>query len=76
MVKSKPRAKMSSNGLKIKPVKDQGQKTLEEAIQAGESKKLMDEAKKLRVKALQEQDEVLVRILNLIQRLTYIYKGY
>ena len=67
---------MSSNGLKIKPVKDQGQKTLEEAIQAGESKKLMDEAKKLRVKALQEQDEVLVRILNLIQRLTYIYKGY
>ena len=52
---------MSKNGLKIKAApKETGQKTLEEAIQAGESRKLIMDAKKLRTKALQEQDEVLV----------------
>ena len=50
---------MSKNGLKIAPKKDDSQKTLEEAIKAGE---IRQKAKKLRQKALLEQEEVLVRV--------------
>ena len=48
---------MSKNGLKIVPKKDASQKTLEEAISAGQ---LRQEAMKLRKQTLLEQDEILV----------------
>ena len=49
---------MSKNGLKIAPTKAQGQKTLDEAFEAG---KLIADAKKLRRQTLLEQEEIMVR---------------
>ena len=48
---------MSKNGLKIVPTKTQGQKTLDEAFEAG---KLLQEAKNQRREMLKAQEEVLV----------------
>ena len=51
---------MSKNGLKLIPTKAQGQKTLDEAFEAG---KLIADAKKLRQQTLMNQEEIMVRNL-------------
>ena len=56
MVRS-PAKKMSRNGLKINPRKDEGQKTLSEAFAAGN---LIKEAKTQRQEMLKAQEEILV----------------
>ena len=48
---------MSKNGLKIVPSKTQGQKTLDEAFEAG---KLIADAKKLRQQTLLNKEEIVV----------------
>ena len=59
MVRS-PAKKMSRNGLKINPKKDEGQLTLSEAFAAG---KLVKEAKTQRREMLKAQEEILVRTI-------------
>ena len=56
MVRS-PAKKMSRNGLKINPRKEEGQKTLSEAFAAGN---LIKEAKTQRQEMLKAQEEILV----------------